>query len=456
MMDAAACSKACRWRTERNWGSYLHGLLGVLGLHRLRGRAARLQYLLNCIMPAHRKTPVKQPAKAPSQTLRQASNKTSRKAPNKASKPAGEHNITRWVLLAYALLLIYASLHPLEAMRATEADPMAFLNASRLRWAGGRPYGVGWFDALSNFVAYVPLGLGLVWALRRRMAWARAAALAVVCAAVFSLGLEALQTYHPLRVPSLWDALFNVSGAALGAGAAYALGRSGTRFAFLARASMLAPHAGAVWAVMGVWALAQLHPQSWVFVTAPLRVLWGSGALGEVELPFLNLNGAALAQLETVVASVALFCALGMLRLGSEFAQRPIWQRLVWMLAAWALLIAWQGMAYLIQYGPQASLGLWGSGVWTACWIAAASAGVLALLPSAPAAALTVAALGAYLTTVQWLPAHPYTTSSALWQYGRFTHLFGLTAAVSALWPALALAALVLQVRYFGREPQSD
>jgi hypothetical protein len=46
------------------------------------------------------------------------------------------------------------------------------------------------------------------------------------------------------------------------------------------------------------------------------------------------------------------------------------------------------------------------------------------------------------------LPAHPYTTSADLWQQGRLIHLYGLTSVVSALWPILALAALVLQSRY--------
>lgn len=361
---------------------------------------------------------------------------------------AGTPNVARWALAAYALLLIYASLHPLDALRATEANPLAYLNPSRLLWAGGKPYGVGIFDALSNFVAYLPLGFGVAWLVPKYRVWAALAALFV--GAGLSVGLEALQTFNPLRVPSMWDVCINASGAALGGLAAWALRRMamGVRFAPTA---FIAPHAGAVWAVLGVWGLAQLHPQSWVFVTAPLRVLWGASVQGVLELPLANLNGAALAQLETGVASLALFCALGVLRLGSRFAGRGIFARLAWMLGGWAALVAWQSAAYALQYGPEASLALWSAGVWTACWIAAASALVLAFLPTAPAAALTVAALGAYFTTVQFLPPHPYATVAALWQSGKFTHLFGLTAAVSALWPALALLALVLQVRYLGR-----
>lgn len=371
--------------------------------------------------------------------------------PRPSTVGTSPHNVARWVLAAYAFLLIYASLHPLDALRATEANPLAYFKHSRLLWAGGKPYGVGSFDALSNFAAYLPLGLGFTWVLVQRLTLGWAVITALGLCAGFSSGLEALQTYNPLRVPSLWDVLINTAGAAMGIVLCLALRRLPARARF-APTALVAPHAGALWAVLGLWALAQLNPQSWVFVTAPLRILWGSKALAAIELPLAPLDGAALAQLETFVASLALFCCLGVLRLGSRLTGCSAALRAAWMLAGWAGIVAWQGVAYAIAFGPSVSFALWGSGVWSACWVAAICAFVLAMLPTLPAAALTVAALGAYITTAQWLPAHPYTTSASVWQYGKFTHLYGLTAMVSALWPALALVALVLQLRYLGRK----
>jgi VanZ family protein len=379
-----------------------------------------------------------------------------KKSPRSKAKPPwaithrSPHNVARWSLAAYVLLLIYASLHPLDALRATEANPLAYFNHARLLWAGGRPYGVGSFDALSNFAAYLPLGFGVTWGLMQRLPlrWAVVTTLGICIG--FSASLEALQTYNPLRVPSLWDVLINSSGAAMGIWLCLALRRLPARTRF-APTALIAPHAGAIWAVLGLWTLAQLHPQSWVFVTAPLRLLWGASALAAIELPLMNLDGAALAQLETLVASLALFCCLGVLRLGSRLTGCSAVLRAAWMLSGWVAIVVWQGVAYAIEFGPAVSFALWGSGVWVACWIAAMLALVLAILPTLPAAALTVAALGAYLTAVQWLPPHPYMTSASLWQYGKFTHLYGLTAMVSALWPVLALVALILQLRYLGR-----
>jgi hypothetical protein len=100
-----------------------------------------------------------------------------------------------------------------------------------------------------------------------------------------------------------------------------------------------------------------------------------------------------------------------------------------------------------LQYG-------WGE------WRLLANAGVLdaivfigavflawALLPSPWVAVGAVLSLAVHTALAQMLPAHPYTNSSELWQQGRLIHLFGLTGVVSALWPLLALAALVLQSR---------
>jgi VanZ family protein len=369
-------------------------------------------------------------------------------------------NTAQWLTLAIALLIAYLSLHPLSAIRFIEHAPWGFLSKP---WT---TVGLTAFDVGVNVLAYIPLGFGLLWVQSRRRARLAAVLLAFGTAGTLSLALESLQSYSPARVASVLDVLSNSAGGLLGAVlASLVQGRHpghglGAEFAqqlahsFADRlrgwgrsiALGLTPHGGPLWAVIGLWALAQLHPQGWAFMTAPLSVLTqGWLPTQGVSLP---LNAAQLRNLEAIICTVTLSSMLCLIRLGLAHGLR-LRARAAVLLAAVAVLLGWQMLAYCLHYG-------WGE------WRLLFSAGVLDAAPSVAAAWLlwtllprpwvgfgAVMGLALHIALAQMLPSHPYTAvATAAWQQERLVHLRGLTTVISALWPMLALAALVLQSRY--------
>ena len=134
------------------------------------------------------------------------------------------HKTSAWPLsVAYAALIVYASLYPFTGWHDQGIAPLAFLGSPLPKyWTG--------FDVAANLVGYAPLGVLLALSFLRRGSlrfaptnnWL-AVAVATVVAALLSLGMEALQTYLPNRVPSNVDFALNTAGALLGAGAAAGL-----------------------------------------------------------------------------------------------------------------------------------------------------------------------------------------------------------------------------------------
>jgi len=117
-----------------------------------------------------------------------------------------------YLAVAYALLVAYASLHPLSGWRDTGAPLLDFLSAPWPRYHTG-------FDLAANILAYVPLGFLIVPALQGRLGIAAAALLAALAGGGLSLALETLQNFLPSRVPSNIDLACNAIGAMIGAAA---------------------------------------------------------------------------------------------------------------------------------------------------------------------------------------------------------------------------------------------
>ena len=113
---------------------------------------------------------------------------------------------------AYLLLLVYGTLFPLTSWDWQGAGHGVFA----LSW----PTQVARGDLIVNLAVYLPLGLLLMLALRRRLGAGAAIVLATLCGAALSLGLEYLQSYLPQRVPSLLDTALNLTGTLIGALAA--------------------------------------------------------------------------------------------------------------------------------------------------------------------------------------------------------------------------------------------
>jgi VanZ family protein len=164
---------------------------------------------------------------------------------------------TSWPLaLILVCLVVYASLYPFNEWRDQGISPLRFLSAPLPRYWSG-------FDVAINVLGYAPLGflLALAALRSRRVSWAITAA--VLGSALLSLGMEALQSYLPSRVPSNVDLALNTLGAWLGACCAWALQKSGLvdRWGRL-RARWFAPDARGALVLLLLWPPALLFPAS--------------------------------------------------------------------------------------------------------------------------------------------------------------------------------------------------
>ena len=166
----------------------------------------------------------------------------------------------RGALLAYTLMLSYASLNPFFSWRWPETFTL-------FAW----PKYVIAFDVIINVMAYAPFGALLAALLREgpristfrlshdQQIWLRTVALS----AALSFGFELLQAFLPGRVSSFVDLLANTVGAA--AGAALVLAAPGRLLIgrwrqWRHRHFLISNEAGWGLILLGSWIFAQLNP----------------------------------------------------------------------------------------------------------------------------------------------------------------------------------------------------
>jgi VanZ family protein len=341
-----------------------------------------------------------------------------------------ESSLARFYLVAYVLLVVYASLYPLAGWRDPGGPALAFLTAPWPRYVTA-------FDLAANFFGYVPYGLLCALALRPRLRPGAAVLLSVVSAAVLSLLLESAQSFLPARIPSNLDVIANVAGAACGGlvGAWLAPGLLGGGALRRLRDEAVAAGAEADLGLtlLGLWLFAQLNPATLPFGTGDLRDLL-AGAVGERYPAGMFVSIEALTTAANLCA-VALLASAG-LREGAPA------RRLVAALIAIALVVKTLAFAVLMQaehvlawLTPGALLGL--------------AAGTLIAfaamqLPRTARLALAAALLMAATVLVNISPPNPYFAATLkVWEQGHFLNFNGLTRLVSAAWPFAALVYLV-------------
>lgn len=351
--------------------------------------------------------------------------------------------LARYLLFAYMLLIIYASLHPFSGWRDQGLGAFAFLT-------GGLPRYITTFDLMSNFAAYLPLGFFALPALHPLLRGAPALTAAGLAGCGLSLALEALQTYLPSRIPSNLDLATNGLGAFAGAGLALYFGvglLSSGRIHVLRHRSFLPGgeyDLGLV--LLALWLFTQLNPETLLFGNGDLRELLNNppGALHPAEV---------FIQIEAAVAACNLV-AVGLFLSGLTQGDQPLRRMLLALLlgalalktlAVGVLLKAQNVFAWLT---PGALLGL------------ACGALVLMLavaLPRAARLALAGLLLMAATVLVNLAPENPYLANALQqWPQGYFLNFNGVTRLVSLAWPFVALFYLMLLApRLAGERPDS-
>jgi VanZ family protein len=342
---------------------------------------------------------------------------------------------TAWTLSWLCVLVIlYASLYPFEDWRNQGIAPWSFVTAP---W----PKYNTWFDINSNVLGYAPLGFWLCLAgMRSSYSRARAWLLAAAGSCVLSFGMESMQSFLPMRVPSNLDWLLNTVGGMAGAVVAVGLEKRGWLYRWSQfRREWLTHDAKGSLVLLALWPVALLFP-----VTVPLGLghvvdvlrRFFLERMPEVETRFSN---ALEWWSQPMTPALEMGCVtLGMLVPGllAMALCRRLQQRMLVILAATVLSVLGNALSATLTYGPEHAW-YWlspqsGSGL-------ALGLCVLVLMLKGSELRLTQALFLVQLLLLLLLNLSPvsvyYEQTMQTWEQGRFIRFHGLTLWLNWLWP---------------------
>lgn len=338
--------------------------------------------------------------------------------------------LARYLLVAHALLITYASLHPFQGWHDRGADLLAFLEPTM-------PKFVTAFDVGINFIAYIPLGFLMVGAMCPLRRVAGAALLAFAASALLSGTMEAIQTLLPNRVSSHLDFAMNSAGGLAGALLGIWIAPRLVENEALRRLRLTWFHPdsrtdlGLV--IVALWLLAQLNPETLMFGTGSLR-----GILQAVP--------ATLHPAEVFIGVEALVSATHLVAAGLFIGTLVQPRRSTWMIVGIvvATAIILRATAFATLFSPENAFRWATSGA-----IQGLIAGITILVMLTHLRAsirLATACLFLMFGTalVNVVPGNPYTANALqVWYPGHFLNFNGLTGFVSSLWPFAALGYLI-------------
>lgn len=353
--------------------------------------------------------------------------------------------VARAALLAYLLLIVYASWFPFSGWRSSGLSPLAFLTLGMPRWWTG-------FDVMVNVVGYMPLGVLLVLALYPAVRGLWAVGVAALVGVLVSGTMETVQNYLPTRVPSNLDLLTNSAGCLAGAligtwCASLLLDRSRL---YLLRQRWFAAHASQGLVLVVLWPLAQVFPQNYLFGNGqvlPLLSEWLSEWLDtDIDLVTM-LRGDVPMSVEQYWLSETIITACGMTGAALTLLclTRRDAPRLALMLALVGAGIVVKTLASSLFFAPDNALVWVTPGAEGGFLIGLIMLAGLAFAPQVAQRRLAVVTLVLSLIVVNTIPANPYFISTLqAWQQGKFLNFNGAAQFLGMAWPVLALWFLLL------------
>ncbi|WP_322405664.1 VanZ family protein [Massilia luteola] len=353
--------------------------------------------------------------------------------------------VARAALLAYLLLIVYASWFPFSGWRSSGLSPFAFLNLQMPRWWTG-------FDVLVNVVGYMPFGVLIVLALHPRVRGMWAVLVAAAVGLLVSGTMEAVQNYLPSRVPSNLDLLTNAAGCLAGAllGAWFAPMLVDRSRLYLLRQRWFASHASQGLVLIALWPLAQVYPQNYLFGNGqvlPLLSEWLSNWLDtDIDLVTL-LRGDVPMSVEQYWLSETIITACGMTGAALTLLclTRRSAPRLSLMLALILVGIVVKTLASSLFFAPDNAFVWVTPGAEGGFLIGLIMLAGLAFAPQVAQRRLAVVTLVLSLIVVNTIPANPYFVSTLqAWQQGKFLNFNGAAQFLGMAWPVLALWFLLL------------
>jgi VanZ family protein len=347
----------------------------------------------------------------------------------------------RAALLAYLLLIVYASWFPFAGWRNSGLSPLAFIEHLDMPryWTK--------FDVGINILGYIPFGALLVYSLYPRCRGVVAVLLASAGGLLVSGAMEAVQSYLPSRVPSNLDFFTNAAGGCVGAvlGALSARKLLDHSHLYRLRQRWFAQHASQGLVLLALWPLAQIYPQGYLFGLGqllPILSEWLSALLdAEIDLA-AYLRPDVVLTVEQYWLSETIITACGMT--GAVLAMLCLLRRsapkagLALGLIAAAVLV--KTLASALLFAPENAFVWVTPGAQGGFVIGLIMLGGLAFAPAVAQRRVAAASLLLSLVIVNTTPLNPYFMATLQsWVQGKFLNFNGAAQFLSLLWPFFAL-----------------
>jgi VanZ family protein len=356
-------------------------------------------------------------------------------------------------LLIYTLLIVYASWYPFSGWHDIGIPSFAFLKAPL-------PHYKTVFDLVTNVLAYIPLGILLVFALYPRIRRGWALLIAVACGALLSATMEAVQTFLPSRVASNLDLLTNVAGVCIGAVAGVLLTRKFMEQSrlLLLRRRWFSFEASRGLIVLALWPLAQIYPQGYLFGHGQLTPIFSNWLSDWLSVPVdlgAYLRGEADLTVEQYWLSETIIAACGLsgavLTLLCLLRTRAPKGVLVLLMVGAAVVV--KALSSALLFSPENAFVWLTPGAKGGVLIGAIMLAGLAFAPSVAQRRVAVLALVTSLVAVNAAPANPYFIATMqTWAQGKFLNFNGAAQFLSLLWPFVTLWFLLHPVHRAKRE----
>ncbi|MDC8758154.1 VanZ family protein [Janthinobacterium fluminis] len=352
----------------------------------------------------------------------------------------------RAALAAYLFLIVYASWFPFAGWHNSGLSPLTFLEHLDMPryWTK--------FDVGINILGYIPFGALLVYSLYPRVRGVLAVLLASACGLLVSGLMEAVQSYLPSRVPSNLDLFTNAAGCCAGAllGALSARKLLDHSHLYRLRQRWFAQHGSQGLVLLGLWPLAQIYPQGYLFGLGqllPILSEWLSSLLdSDIDLA-AHLRPETMLTVEQYWLSETIITACGMT--GAVLALLCMLRRsapkaaLALGLIAAAVLV--KTLASALLFAPENAFVWVTPGAQGGFVIALIMLGGLVFAPAVAQRRVAAATLLLSLVIVNTTPLNPYFMATLQsWVQGKFLNFNGAAQFLSLLWPFFALWFLCL------------
>lgn len=350
----------------------------------------------------------------------------------------------RTCLVAYLVLIVYASWFPFSGWQINNLSALTDVLQQWPRYWGG-------FDAGVNIVGYIPLGILLVFSLYPKLRGVGVVCTTALLGGLISLGMECVQYFLPSRVTSLLDVLTNFSGATIGALLGVRLSPTVLekgRLRLLQK-QWLRNESSRQLVVLGLWPLAQIYPQAYLFGLGqllPILSAWTEDILeididlGELLRQGIDLSAEEFLLSETLITACG--CTGAILLCLSLFNRHA--PKFALSITLLAMAFSVKSLASALMFQPEHAFIWLTPGAQGGLLISAIMLYGFSYAPHQAQRRLAVLLLLLSLCIVNLIPTNPYFAATLQsWSQGKFLNFYGAAQFLTVMWPFIALRYLI-------------